>query len=315
MENADEKNVELEILSDQELKEYIHDNFTVDKDSAKGILLAAVLSSSEIGITEKGKNLTFSFKNPLAAVVFVKALKVRRKYSPELTMEIPSDGRRSRKLTAEIPEYHALSLLVDIGLATVNERGVFKNFNMEFSLSEQTRSGFFAELYLETGKLTCYEDYRLELALPDMNKCEKVAELLKEMGIKTGVKENNTLLLRTTSIYLYVALCGAHKQALLISEYYVRRETTAQLARKSNFETANTDKTISAAAYQCWAIQTLREAKKLSLLSADRLALALLREKNQEASLGELASMLGISKSTAFHRMKAITDLAEEYRK
>ena len=101
----------------------------------------------------------------------------------------------------------------------------------------------------------------------------------------------------------------------MISEFYVRREKTAQFARLSNFETANTDKAISAAAYQCWAIQTLRSEGKLSMLSSERLELALLREKNQDASLGELAKTLGISKSTAFHRMKAITDLAEEFRK
>lgn len=308
-------NDELNIVSDQELKEYIKENFVVERENAKGVLLAATLCSAEIGLSQKGKNLTFTFKNVFAAFVFAEAMKKRRKYSPELTMEIPSDGRRSRKLSVEIPEFHFLPMLVDIGIANLDNKGGFRGFDMGFTLDESTRSGFFAELYLETGKLSCYEDYRLELSLPDMSKCDKVVELLKEMDVKAGVKDNCTVLLRTNSIYYYVALCGAHKQALLISEYYVRRETTAQLSRISNFETANTDKTLAAAAYQYWAISTLRAANKLSSLSPERLELALLREKNQEASLGELAAMLGISKSTAFHRMKAITDLAEEYRK
>ena len=305
----------VEIVRENEVKEYVKERFLVNRDTAKGILQASYLTSGEISLGAKGKGVSFTFKNILAAFFFCDALKKRRKVSVELQMEIPADGRRSRKLHAEIPEYQALLLLEDIGAVRLDKQGALKGFLPRMTLDEESRAGFFAQLFLETGKLTCYEDYRLELRLPNKDNCDMVAEELRLLEINVGVSDNATLVLRTNAIYYYLALCGANKHAIAISEYYVQREKNQQLARIGNFDAANTDKALTAAAYQCWAISTLRKADKLSMLSPERRELALAREKYQDMSLGDLAAMLGISKSTAFHRMKAITDLAEEFRK
>ena len=53
----------LNVITDAEVKEYIKEKFTLDKKTAKGVLLSAYISSGEISIGQKGKSLTFTFKN------------------------------------------------------------------------------------------------------------------------------------------------------------------------------------------------------------------------------------------------------------
>ena len=86
--------------------------------------------------------------------------------------------------------------------------------------------------------------------------------------------------------------------------------------RTTNCETANLNKTVSAAAAQVQDIRFIRDTVGLSYLDEDLRELAQLRLDNESLSLRELAEMLSrpISRSGVNHRLKRICETAENLR-
>jgi DNA-binding protein WhiA len=92
------------------------------------------------------------------------------------------------------------------------------------------------------------------------------------------------------------------------------RDMNNDINRKSNFVTANFDKTATSSAKQVLDIRLIEERKGLSFLSEPLRQLAKLRLENTEASLKELATMLSppVSKSGINHRFRKISEIAQE---
>ena len=74
----------------------------------------------------------------------------------------------------------------------------------------------------------------------------------------------------------------------------------------------NADKTAIAAVKQVVAIQKIQEKTHFRDLSEELIALAKARLQYPYMSLKELAEYLGVSKSCLNHRMRRLTEIAEE---
>ena len=81
--------------------------------------------------------------------------------------------------------------------------------------------------------------------------------------------------------------------------------------RVSNCETANLDKTYSAASRQIAAIALISDKVGLDALPEDLREAALLRLHNPEMSLREMSGRLSISRSGVNHRLRRILEFAE----
>ena len=90
------------------------------------------------------------------------------------------------------------------------------------------------------------------------------------------------------------------------------KEVRNYVNRKTNFETANIDKTASAAAKQIVAIEKIINKVGIDFLSDDLRELAVLRLENPEMSLRELGENLSepISRSGVNHRLQRIMESA-----
>lgn len=167
------------------------------------------------------------------------------------------------------------------------------------------------------------KDYRLEFVVPRMHLSRDMAALLDELPVTLlpGVSQRKG----TYVVYIkgadrvsdLLTLMGAPKAAMEIMQMKMLREVRNQINRQTNFETANLDKTASAAARQIHALQGLLDSGAgLAVLPEDLRELARLRYENPEFSLRELGEKLSppLSRSGVNHRLQRITELAEKLR-
>ena len=91
------------------------------------------------------------------------------------------------------------------------------------------------------------------------------------------------------------------------------KEMRNNLNRRNNFETANIDKTASAAARQLLAIERIMGTVGLDALPEELREIAALRWENPELSLRELGEHLSqpLSRSGVNHRLRRIVEFAE----
>jgi DNA-binding protein WhiA len=90
------------------------------------------------------------------------------------------------------------------------------------------------------------------------------------------------------------------------------KEVREQVNRLVNCETANLQKAVDAAGRQLAIIRALEKDGKLASLPPKVRAAAKARLENPDATLQELAEMLGISKSGMNHRMRKLKEIAEQ---
>lgn len=183
-------------------------------------------------------------------------------------------------------------------------------------------AAFLRGAFLSCGTVTNPEkDYRLEFVIPHMHLAHDMATLMEElpMALQSGISE------RKGSYVVYIqgservsdllTLLGAPKASMEVMQIKMLREVRNKINRQTNFETANLDKTASAAARQIGALQKLLDCGiGLRVLPEELRGLAKLRYDNPELSLRELGEKLQppLSRSGVNHRLQRITELAEK---
>ena len=112
-------------------------------------------------------------------------------------------------------------------------------------------------------------------------------------------------------------IMGANKALLDYESKRVEKELRNALNRHVNCETANLNKTVTAAQYQIDAIKFIARETGLTTLSKPLQDVAQLRLANDTASLAEIGQMLTppISKSGVNHRLRKICETAEEMKR
>ena len=110
----------------------------------------------------------------------------------------------------------------------------------------------------------------------------------------------------------FLTLTGAVNSAMNLMQIKMYKETYNNLNRVSNCETANLDKTYSAATKQIAAIALISDKVGLDELPADLREAAVLRLENPEMSLREMGERLSISRSGVNHRLRRILEFAEQ---
>ena len=115
----------------------------------------------------------------------------------------------------------------------------------------------------------------------------------------------------------YLTYLGAPVAAMGIMEAKLEKELNNNVNRRCNCDDANISKVVEAAQEQLNAIRFLQEQNLFENLPAKLKQAAVAREKNPEASLTELASMMvpPITKPAMNHRLKKLVQMAQEAEK
>ena len=105
---------------------------------------------------------------------------------------------------------------------------------------------------------------------------------------------------------------GAPSAAMELMQVKMYKEVKNNINRKTNFETANMDKTFSASARQVVAIAAISDTVGLSSLPEELQELARLRLDNPDMTLRELSARLGITRSGVNHRLQRLLRQGEK---
>ena len=104
---------------------------------------------------------------------------------------------------------------------------------------------------------------------------------------------------------------GAPAAAMELMQVKMYKEVKNDINRKTNFETANMDKTYSASARQVAAIAAISDTRGLQSLPEELQELAQLRLDHPDMTLRELGARLGLTRSGVNHRLQRILQLGE----
>ncbi len=154
--------------------------------------------------------------------------------------------------------------------------------------------------------------YALEFVVSYMNLSEDLKTLLKEMGIEPKIIQRRGARVvyykDSSRIEDVLTIMGAMESSLEIMGIKVYKDVRNRINRKTNFETANISRTVTAAVDQIEKIEYISEKMGLSMLSEDLQKMAKLRTENPDMSLRELGEQFDppISRSGANHKLSKL---------
>lgn len=162
---------------------------------------------------------------------------------------------------------------------------------------EEVIKGVARGAFLGSGSITEPDSrYHLEIRLKEEKGRDEIIDIIRKFDInlkKLDRKYSYSIYIKDgEEISKFLALIGANSSVLKYEDIRVLKETKNNVNRKVNCETANLNKTISAAVYQIQAIQKLKKQKRFNKLPQNLREIAELRAKNPDASLVELGKML-----------------------
>lgn len=173
--------------------------------------------------------------------------------------------------------------------------------------------------FLAGGSVTDPEKrFHLELATSHHSVSREMRAMLLEMDLepKEATRGVHSLLYfkKADQISDFLARIGAQVAAMNILTAKVDKEMRNTVTRQINCDSANADKTVSAAIRQNEAIRRLIKRDGLDSIPEPLRDAALLRLANPEASLADLALLSNppVTKSCLSHRLNKIIQLAGE---
>jgi len=184
---------------------------------------------------------------------------------------------------------------------------------------ENGTAAFLAGAFLACGSIADPEkNYHLEFAPANHSSFSQLCDMLTEVGFAPRLTERRGQKLiyfhDSQQIEDMLAFLGCSRMALEIMGVKIVKERRNVANSLSNCDTANIDKTISAATQQITAITKILEQKGEDYLSEDLLQLAKIRLQSPELSLRELGEALNppLSRSGVNHRLQRLLKMAEE---
>jgi len=186
---------------------------------------------------------------------------------------------------------------------------------------ECCRRAFIRGAFLASGSVSDpRKSYHFEIVCASEEKSVQLREILKQYQIDAKVvlrKKHYVVYVKEgAQIVELLALMGAHVSLLQLENVRDVKRVRNSVNRKVNCETANLNKTVSAAVRQVEDIRYIESRIGLHKLPENLEEIASLRIEHPDASLKELGDMLSpkVGKSGVNHRLRKLSLIAEQLR-
>lgn len=286
-----------------------------DSDCCRRAELAALLKTGATMTIEgkRGPGLSFSTENAAVARRVLRLLKDEGTVNTELTVSRALRLKKNTRYEVKIPPQPAVDkmireLLLLPASAPVPGKGFLRRSCCEVA--------YLKGAFLSAGSVNRPgAGYHLEFVGTNYQYAAFLLELAQKLGLPARLIDRKDFYIvyvkEADAIMDFLNMVGAEQAGEKLEVSRNVKEVRNQVNRLVNCETANLQKTADAAARQLEAIRQLTEKqrgalpKKLQETLEARLA-------HPDASLADLAEIMGLSRSGVNHRLRKIVELAEE---
>lgn len=198
----------------------------------------------------------------------------------------------------------------------VNDLEEMDRYSYE-DMTENSIMGFVKGIFLATGYIKDPDkEYAMDFFIDSPQVAEKLYEILVKSGKRafiTNKRSKKLVYLRNSEdIMDIIVLIGALQSFFSYEEVTMLKDIKNKTIREINWEIANETKTLNTAQKQIRMIEFIKNNGGLGILTDVLLEMAQLRLQHSEASLGELAQIIGLSKSGVRNRFRRIEEIYNE---
>lgn len=220
-------------------------------------------------------------------------------------------------------ENKAEEILKDIGILKIVDGNYTIDYGIDKNIIKNNccKRAYLRGAFLGGGSISHPEkSYHLEFVSHNKKLAKEICTLLSKFNINAKIilrKNNHVVYLKEgEQIVDLLNVIYAHKALLEFENIRIVKGIRNNINRLVNCETANLEKTISAAMRQRESIQILRDTIGLDKLPDNLKEIAELRTKYPDTSLRELGQMLNppVGKSGVNHRLRKIDEIANNIR-
>lgn len=184
------------------------------------------------------------------------------------------------------------------------------------------KRAFIKGVFMTSGSISDpNKGYHMELVCNHEKRAALIESLIKDLGIEGKTikrKKYSVVYIKDgTMIVDMLNIMGAHISLMNMENIRILKDISNNVNRRVNCEAANLNKTVSAAVRQIQDIQYISITKGIQYLPENLRRLAEIRLEAPDASLKELGEMMNppIGKSGVNHRLRKISEIADELRK
>jgi len=177
-------------------------------------------------------------------------------------------------------------------------------------------------VFLAAGSLTNPEKgYHFEIVCEVEKQANIIMGILIDFGLKAKLIERKkyyVVYIKDSSMIVdALNVMGAHVSLMDMENVRILKDVRNAVNRRVNCETANLNKTVSAAVKQIEDIKYIEAEKGIKYLPENLWEIARLRLEEPELSLKDLGQMLNppLGKSGVNHRLRKISEIANELRR
>ncbi len=296
-----------------------------ENDEILAFIAGVARGTGTLHMKGKKKNLVFSLSSYDECIALVGLLK--KLYPSEFeiaTGQVESGVRKgSAEYSVAVPTGFTMQVLGDVKI--FNEDGK-DPLPESVLINERCAVAFLKGLFLGRGNIyipspSTYEDdkragYHFEYAFESEELATSVAAVMRSLGLNNvKISERGAYMLvyikEKEEILKMLAVLNLSESAITLKAVIDDREMSNSINRITICEAANLDKTYEAASNQLMAIGLIEESIGLESLSPVLAKTAETRIEFPQASLAELAEILGVTKSCLNHRLRKITEIAK----
>ena len=279
-------------------------------------------------------NVSINEKNQYFVKINTENLTVARKYfiliketfnvSAEISIRRNLNLKKSKVYSVLVRDAD-ISLMILKATKLIDEDGEIKE---EMSLTNNLivrnsccKRAFIRGAFLASGSMSDpAKTYHFEIVAATMEKAEQIQNLIRFFDIDAKIvvrKKYFVVYVKEGSqIVDLLNIMEAHVALMELENVRILKEMRNSINRQVNCETANINKTVTAATKQIEDIQYIKDTMGLSKLSEGLEDIARLRLEHPDASLKELGALLSppIGKSGVNHRLRKLGEIADNLR-
>ncbi len=199
----------------------------------------------------------------------------------------------------------------------LGDEGLEFGTDADFLSSKCCQIAFVRGAFLGGGSITNPEKrYHMEFVCGQKEFATGLLNIIVKLGVPAKIisrgKSHVVYLKEGDAIVTLLTMMGAHSSILSIENIRVLKSVRNNVNRKVNCETGNLSKTVNASVRQQESIEYIRTHMGLEKLSPALREVAEARMSYPEATLDELADVLGAeSKSGVNHKLRKLNSIAE----